>query len=211
MVSIGMWDASFFNLFCYVRGEHYNNAFEVTARKDESVATLKETIKEKKRPNFDHIPADSLVLWKVSVPCDQNLKKNVNDLHLLDYELPQSPVAHPDDQIQSLPPDHKMSEVFLVPPIEKHVHIIVMAPPSRSTIQEADLVEKGDIITTLVRASKFLPLVPIRFSPDIVQGTRQPSRKLGMQIPRQNPRNTEFINDIRLFMMVVTIGTIQRT
>jgi hypothetical protein len=125
---------------------------------EESIADLKKAIKEEKRPNFDHIPADSLVLWKVSLPCDQNLKWDVGDLHLVNDELPQSPVAHPDDQIQLLSPDDKMSEVFLVPPIKKHVHIIVMAPPFRSTIEEA---EECDIITTL-KTSKFLPLFPIQ-------------------------------------------------
>jgi hypothetical protein len=58
------------NLLCYVRGDDYKNAFRVTIGMEEWVADLKEAIKEKKRPYFDHIPADSLVLWKVSVPYD---------------------------------------------------------------------------------------------------------------------------------------------
>jgi hypothetical protein len=34
----------------------------------ETVGVLKDTIKDKKRPSFDHVTADSLVLWKLSIP-----------------------------------------------------------------------------------------------------------------------------------------------
>jgi hypothetical protein len=136
-----------FNLLCYVHDEDDNNAFEVTIGKEEKVYGLKKAIKKETGQTFRHVDASSLMLWKVSVPCDQNLKKNVDDLHLTYDELPQS-------SLQSLWPLDELSEVFSEPPIEKHVHIIVMAPPSK-----ADLVEQGDLIMALVRASKFLPLV----------------------------------------------------
>ena len=51
-----------FNLLCYVRDDDYKQAFPVKIGNDEDVGTLKEYIKEEKRPLFDHIPANSLVL-----------------------------------------------------------------------------------------------------------------------------------------------------
>ena len=47
---------------CYLHRDHPDHVFEVKILKDKSVAALKDAIKEKKRPNFDHLPADSLVL-----------------------------------------------------------------------------------------------------------------------------------------------------
>jgi Crinkler effector protein N-terminal domain len=50
-------------LFCYVRGDLYNRAFEVKIGKEESVAALKENIKEKAGQTFCDIDEKSLVLW----------------------------------------------------------------------------------------------------------------------------------------------------
>ena len=41
--------------------------FPVKIAKEESVGTLKKEIKGEKKPDFDHIPADKLTLWKVSL------------------------------------------------------------------------------------------------------------------------------------------------
>ncbi len=40
---------------------------------NKSVGSLKDAVKEKKKPEFDHVSADTLVLWKVSIPVDSNL------------------------------------------------------------------------------------------------------------------------------------------
>jgi hypothetical protein len=60
MVAISL--SSFLKLLCYVKGKHYNHAFEVKIGNEESVAALKKAIKEEKRLDFDHITANSLVL-----------------------------------------------------------------------------------------------------------------------------------------------------
>ena len=39
--------------------------FPIKVARTELVGTLKDEVKEKKSPAFDHIPADSLDLWKV--------------------------------------------------------------------------------------------------------------------------------------------------
>jgi hypothetical protein len=57
---------SLLNLNCWVHGDEPQNVFTVKIPKTDNVSTLKDAIKEKKKPLFDHIPADSLELWKVS-------------------------------------------------------------------------------------------------------------------------------------------------
>ena len=146
MTSVAIRPSSFLKLICYVKGEPYKRAFEVKIGKEESVAALKEAIKEKKSPDFNHIPADSLVLWNVSIPYNPSLTNNVDTLRLLDDDgLPQIS----DELIQSLFPVRKLSKIFSKPPVEEHVHIIVKSPPARSTAKEADVGEKDDIITVL--------------------------------------------------------------
>jgi hypothetical protein len=49
-----------------VLGEDINRIFPVMIEATKSVAILKDEIKKKKKPEFDHVPADSLILWKVS-------------------------------------------------------------------------------------------------------------------------------------------------
>ena len=53
-------------LNCWVFGGDSSPVFLVKIAATESVGTLKEAIKDKKKPAFDHLTADSLDLWKVS-------------------------------------------------------------------------------------------------------------------------------------------------
>jgi hypothetical protein len=156
MTSVATRPSSFLKLICHVKGEPYKHTFEVKIGKEESVAALKKAIKEEKSPDFDHIPADSLVLWNASIPYNPSLTDNVDTLHLDDDGLPQVS----DELIQSLLPVRKLSNIFSRPPIEEHVHIMVKPPPARSTAKEADVGEKDDIITAL-KTSSFLPIVTI--------------------------------------------------
>jgi hypothetical protein len=55
-------------LNCWVLGDDPDHVFTVKITGTENVSALKEEIKNKKRPVFDHIPADSLKLWKVGDP-----------------------------------------------------------------------------------------------------------------------------------------------
>ena len=103
-------------LFCYVLGEGCNNTFAVNIKEDETIGDLREAIKEEKRPKFDDILADSLTLWKASVPYSLNLKKEVEALNLVD-----------DDSLQSL---WILSDIFSSGLDGDHVHIIVDRPRS---------------------------------------------------------------------------------
>src|SRR4030081_1617219 len=104
-----------YRLFCYVREDDCNRAFEVKIGREESVAALRKAIKEKKKPEFDHIPADSLVLWDVKIPLDENLKEAVDKLGLVDKK--------------SLAPFITLSNVVPHQPIDGHLHIVVDRPP----------------------------------------------------------------------------------
>jgi hypothetical protein len=81
-----------------------------------TVSGLKDAIKDKKRPAFDHVPADTLVLWKVSILVNRSLTANLSKLNFVDEE--------------SLLPAEGLSEVFSDFPVHKHLHIVVRAPPA---------------------------------------------------------------------------------
>lgn len=56
---------SFVSHSCLVYGEPSSGAFAV---KREFVSVLKRLIKDGKKPALGHLPADTLDLWQVSVP-----------------------------------------------------------------------------------------------------------------------------------------------
>ena len=139
-----------FNLFCYRRGDAYRHVFGVKIGEDETVAALKKAIKEKCRPDFDHIPADSLILWSVSVPFNSSLYENVERLNLVE-----------DKSLQLL---DTLQDVFPSALASKTVHIVV-EPPSPSRLfcsvygegaQRMFVVEIGEdeIVSALKKAIK---------------------------------------------------------
>lgn len=131
MSVVAISPSSFLKLLCYVKGKHYNHTFPVEIGKEKWVANLKKAINQEKRPDFNHITADSLVLWKVSIPHNPNLTDNINNLSLVNNNGSlQVSMAHPNNEhFLSLSPVHKLSKVFSEPLIEEHVHLIVKMPP----------------------------------------------------------------------------------
>jgi len=71
-------------LNCWVLGEDSTRIFPVEIDRDKDVGALKKAIKEEKKKAFDHIDADSLEVWKVCIPIDEdtNLQAQVNGLRL---------------------------------------------------------------------------------------------------------------------------------
>jgi hypothetical protein len=65
-----------------VLGDGPLNVFPVKISKTETVGVLRKLIKDEKRPVFDHVTADSLILWKVSIPVDLSLKWKLGELQL---------------------------------------------------------------------------------------------------------------------------------
>lgn len=121
-------------LFCYVRGDHYTQAFEVKIGKEESVAALKENIKEKAGQTFRDIDDKSLVLWKASVTYNKNLKENVELLDL-DYD-------------KSLEPLDSLSDIFSSELEKKSIHVVIDRPPLIHTIpSEPQLLELNCLVS----------------------------------------------------------------
>jgi hypothetical protein len=158
MTSTAISKIRLLELHCLVLGDDRNHIFPVKILSTESVGALKKAIKDEKKPAFDHIPADTLVLWEVHILADENLKGNVEKLRLslIDDESPEVSTPYQNEkEIQSLLPVRNLSEIFSESPVKEHVHIIVKPPLSRSTIKDVDS-ENNDIITTL-RNSTFRP------------------------------------------------------
>jgi hypothetical protein len=101
-------------LNCLVQGDALRNAFSVEISSTKNVSALQEAIRKKKEPAFDRVPADTLVLWKVSIPADGLAKED--------------PRVHDLDEDQSLSPLEELSEVFSASLPRKHIHIVVRAP-----------------------------------------------------------------------------------
>ena len=75
-------------------------------------------------PIFNHIPVNSLVLWKSSIPFNRNLKEDVEALNLVDDN--------------SLPPFEILSNVFPSVLGKETIHIIVDRPHSDEQRDSAD-------------------------------------------------------------------------
>ena len=103
------------SLFCYARGQEKNSVFQIKIDQMESVAALKDAIKEKNKNTFRDFDAQSLILWNVPVPYGRNLdlREEVEKLNLIDY-VPLDPLDI-------------LSEILTLP--EKSVHIIIGCPP----------------------------------------------------------------------------------
>ena len=69
---------------------------------------------EKKKHAFQHVDADILDLWKISIPADGNLKKNLDNLELA-YGA-------------SLLPVEELQKVFSLECAKEHVHIVIKVP-----------------------------------------------------------------------------------
>jgi hypothetical protein len=79
-----MFMATPLNLNCWVLGEDSTRIFPVEIDRGKNVGGLKEAVKEKMKPAFDHITANSLDVWNVSIPMDEdaNLEAQVMNLRL---------------------------------------------------------------------------------------------------------------------------------
>ena len=97
----------------YVFFYNHNDVFSVKIADTASVGGLIETVN---KHVFQHVDAECLALWNVSIPGDINFEEKINNLDLANKE--------------PLPHVLKLSEVFPDPPEEEHLHIIVRSPPA---------------------------------------------------------------------------------
>jgi Crinkler effector protein N-terminal domain len=98
-------------LNCWVLGDDLGHIFTVEISSTKNVATLKKDIKNEKKHKFQHVDADTLVLWKVSIP-RSDLEQNIN---IVDKKL--------------LLPMDRLWQVFSDILEEDHLHIVVEPPP----------------------------------------------------------------------------------
>ena len=68
-------------IFCLVYGDSHEQPFQVKIDREETISALKNIIKEEKKPEFDHLSANRLWLWKWNKSTD---KVRVEDLDLSD-------------------------------------------------------------------------------------------------------------------------------
>ena len=98
-------------LNCLQLGDPIDNIFPIEIGDSKTVGALKDFIKDKKRPVFDHIFADNLVLWKVVISVDT---LNMEDLdQLLKKE-------------ETLKPIQVLSDIFSNNLDRTHLHVVVM-------------------------------------------------------------------------------------
>jgi hypothetical protein len=106
------------NLNCWAFGDDSTRIFPVEIDGDKNVGSLKKAIKEEKKPAFDHITADTLEVWNVSIPIDDdtNLEAQVNALRL--------------HEKKPLLPLKELLKIFS--DLDKGtLHVVVKAPPIR--------------------------------------------------------------------------------
>ena len=107
-----------FKLNCWVLGEDSTLIFPVEIDGDKNVGDLKKAIKEEMKPAFDYITANSLEIWNVSIPIDEdtNLEAQVKDLRL--------------HEKKPLWPLKGLLRIFR--DLDKEtLHVVVKAPPSK--------------------------------------------------------------------------------
>ena len=105
-----------YTLNCLVQGDPAQCAFPVHLDRNSLVGDLKELIKSKKRNFFRTIDADMLILWKVSIPDDDNANDAIEQLAFENDKL---------NGTKDLRPTWKIQDYFDKEPMERHIHIIV--------------------------------------------------------------------------------------
>ncbi|KAJ3794318.1 hypothetical protein GGU11DRAFT_759257 [Lentinula aff. detonsa] len=120
-------------LNCLVLDSHasINRIFPVQISETDMVATLKEKIKQKARPVFEHIDAHTLDLWNVSVPVEE-----LSETHLHDLQPAHAP----------LPPVKRLSRLFPNTPPEEQLHIIIQPPEIATSPNPQPLLELNCLV-----------------------------------------------------------------
>jgi len=98
-------------LNCWVFDDDVSQVFPVKIANTESVGTLRDAIKDKKKLSLHHVDSDALALWKVSFPVNHNLQQSLANLDLTD----ETSLSSVDDLV----------ELFSEVPPRKHLHIVV--------------------------------------------------------------------------------------
>ncbi|KAG0222145.1 hypothetical protein BGX31_009321 [Mortierella sp. GBA43] len=122
-------------LFCLIEGDPMSRAFPVDFNSDKAVGDLKEAIIRKKPNAFEHIDANDLVLWRVSIPDNQRSAITIDALG---------------DKTELDKPRTRLSQVFPESPDES-TYILAQRPSSaKSTPHTLELeVKMAEMLTEL--------------------------------------------------------------
>jgi len=91
---------------------------EVKIDDDETVMFLKKLIKDGHAPMLDKVPTCDLVLWKCSIPADDNLQETLKTIR---FDIP-------DPRLHRLPPVSLLSKHFATGLSPETIHILVEVP-----------------------------------------------------------------------------------
>ena len=108
-------------LNCFVFGDDPSRIFVIEIEDTKTVSALKEVIKDKKKPYFDRVPADSLDIYKVSIPIDAQLHDGLQDFQLKD---------DPGGGVHHLSVPVKRLKGVFEGLKDEHIHVIVKRPPT---------------------------------------------------------------------------------
>ncbi|KAF8316713.1 uncharacterized protein EI90DRAFT_2944264, partial [Cantharellus anzutake] len=92
-------------------GDDATQVFPVAISRTATVGILKEAIKDKKQVAFQHVDANDLALWKVSIPVDDSFDANVER-----------------ENKQVLVSVKRLSHLFPHQPDDQNLHIIIRSP-----------------------------------------------------------------------------------
>jgi hypothetical protein len=100
-------------LNCLVLGDDPSRVFTIEIEDAKRVSTLRELIKDKKKPVFDHVPADSLNIYQVSFPVDHAKLKSFRPK---------------DERDRLLSNSVKRLKGVFGHPVDEHLHVIIERP-----------------------------------------------------------------------------------
>jgi hypothetical protein len=108
-------------LNCFIQGDDPSHIFPIKIARTESVGTLKEFIKTKK-VTLEHVDADSLRLWDISIPYDNTFKETLRKVELIDEKQ-----LSAFDNLASIFPNLPANSLHIIvkPPISKLLLIII--------------------------------------------------------------------------------------
>jgi hypothetical protein len=108
--------APILELNCFIEGDDASQVFTVEIANNELICALKDAIKDKKKVALEHVDADALHLWNVSIAMNDKFKKNVSNVLRVEKELSCVDV---------------LSDVFSKVTPREHLHVIIgYVPPS---------------------------------------------------------------------------------
>ncbi|KAF9144383.1 hypothetical protein BGX30_012957 [Mortierella sp. GBA39] len=184
--------ANTLTLFCLISGEHASRAFSVQVSSDKTVGALKDAIISKKPNAFEHIDANDLVLWRVTVPVVAGKTHEAVVLHEID---PKTELVATDE----------ISELFKKKTLpKKSIHIIIAQPKGeleRAIYDEYPDREDGKAVLTIIHARGTSqhegggtkhPSDDTRFRNIIRQYSKTNTRKLTVALETPTKKYTDF-------------------